>query len=90
MLSMYMHMYALIYQEHTFVKVHWANHSSLTAYIYVRSFSWVSDLDECTLGNGGCNQTCVNLDGSYTCACPPGQELADDQYGCIGKFLFRN
>ena len=29
----------------------------------------VTDLDECLTDNGGCQHTCVNTNGSYTCGC---------------------
>ena len=31
--------------------------------------SLVSDIDECSDGISGCNQTCTNTIGSYTCSC---------------------
>ena len=43
------------------------------------------DIDECTVGNGGCSDDCRNVAGSYTCSCPPGQELGVDTLTCQGK-----
>lgn len=34
-----------------------------------------TDIDECKVGNGGCNDTCVDTDGSYSCTCHAGYEL---------------
>ena len=49
------------------------------------------DIDECTLG-GTFNQcekpdSCVNIDGNYTCSCNPGYELEDDGRNCAGEVL---
>ena len=30
------------------------------------------DIDECSVGNGGCQQICVNTVGSYDCQCHQG------------------
>ena len=30
------------------------------------------DIDECSVGNGGCQQICVNTIGSYDCQCRQG------------------
>ena len=41
------------------------------------------DIDECADENGGCSDTCTNTDGTFTCGCPDGQELAADFRNCI-------
>ncbi|XP_070615008.1 epidermal growth factor-like protein 7 isoform X2 [Erythrolamprus reginae] len=41
-----------------------------------------TDVDECTTGNHGCSQLCVNTAGSYRCACHPGYELQTDGQTC--------
>lgn len=33
------------------------------------------DIDECESNNGGCEDKCVNTEGSFTCACRPGFQL---------------
>ena len=43
-----------------------------------------SDINEC-LGNHGCNQTCSNVDGSYTCNCREGYLLQADGQSCTGE-----
>ena len=48
--------------------------------------TFYSDVDECASGNGGCNQNCVNNDGSYECTCNTGYVLDTDQRTCIGLF----
>ena len=40
------------------------------------------DIDECTIGNGGCDQTCTNLEGSFVCSCDGGYELNTDGLLC--------
>nr|XP_009932288.1 PREDICTED: signal peptide, CUB and EGF-like domain-containing protein 3 [Opisthocomus hoazin] len=45
----------------------------------------VHDLDECSEGNGGCQQTCVNMMGSYECFCREGFFLSDNQHTCIQR-----
>ena len=48
------------------------------------SFVTFSDINEC-LGNNGCDQTCSNVDGSYTCSCRKGYLLQADDRSCTGE-----
>ena len=48
--------------------------------------NFLSDINECTTDNGGCNQTCVNEVGSYHCDCDDGFELDEDLHGCSGMY----
>ena len=43
-----------------------------------------ADINECQEKNGGCSHRCVNLEGSYECACPPGYKTQADQKTCEG------
>lgn len=43
-----------------------------------------SDIDECTINNGGCDHNCTNINGSYYCNCSTGFLLDDDHHGCSG------
>uniref|UniRef100_G1RB63 Signal peptide, CUB and EGF-like domain-containing protein 3 n=1 Tax=Nomascus leucogenys TaxID=61853 RepID=G1RB63_NOMLE len=43
------------------------------------------DVDECAEGNGGCQQSCVNMMGSYECHCREGFFLSDNQHTCIQR-----
>jgi len=45
--------------------------------------SFCVDVNECAHHNGGCEQTCQNADGSFTCACDNGYVLADDRRSCL-------
>ena len=40
------------------------------------------DTDECASDIDNCQQTCVNTDGSYECACTVGYVLDDDARTC--------
>lgn len=44
-----------------------------------------TDVDECSEGNGGCQQICVNMMGSYECRCREGFLLSDNQHTCIQR-----
>lgn len=44
-----------------------------------------ADVDECAEGNGGCQQSCVNMMGSYECHCREGFFLSDNQHTCIQR-----
>ena len=43
------------------------------------------DIDECAENSDGCAQNCTDTDGSYTCSCEVGYDLAYDGRGCNGK-----
>ena len=40
------------------------------------------DIDECSDASHGCSADCLNLDGSYLCLCPNGQDLSVDGKTC--------
>ncbi|XP_078665118.1 uncharacterized protein LOC144907678 [Branchiostoma floridae x Branchiostoma belcheri] len=40
------------------------------------------DVDECATYNGGCDQICINTEGSYSCSCREGFTLKADNRGC--------
>ena len=44
-----------------------------------------TDIDECAEDMDGCAQICTDTDGSYTCSCDSGYNLANDSHGCDGK-----
>ncbi len=63
---------------HALMRVYWKNH-----------YSFVTDDNECEGNNGGCEQKCFNILGSYRCACAEnyGYFLAPDGHSCQGKRL---
>ena len=42
------------------------------------------DIDECGVVNGGCNQGCINTQGSFECTCTDGFLLGTDGLTCQG------
>lgn len=49
---------------------------------------FVVDINECSIGNGGCQQTCVNTNGSYHCDCQLGNyRLNPDNTTCDGNVI---
>ena len=45
---------------------------------------YVSDINECTFENGGCQHICTNTIGSVVCTCRNGYYLASNGRDCIG------
>ncbi len=43
-----------------------------------------SDINECTISNGGCEQNCNNTEGSFYCFCDSGFTLDPNQSSCNG------
>lgn len=43
-----------------------------------------TDINECD-GVNDCQQLCTNTEGSYSCSCTEGFDLADDGRRCTGK-----
>lgn len=50
-----------------------------------RVIRFFPDINECTVGNAGCSQLCVNLPGSFECQCKPGYIMTYDSRTCEGK-----
>ena len=40
------------------------------------------DVDECAEGSSGCEQLCINTNGSFSCSCYGGYELNSDNKTC--------
>ena len=55
--------------------------------LIVLALSTPIDINECSIGNGGCQQTCVNTPGSYHCGCRSGYKLTNDNTTCEGSIL---
>ena len=50
--------------------------------------SQCADIDECEENISGCNDTCVNTDGSFYCECQKvGYEVGPDGLSCVGKYF---
>ena len=43
------------------------------------------DTSECDISNGGCEDGCVDTDGSFHCTCGTGFQLSENGYKCQGK-----
>ena len=43
------------------------------------------DYDECSVGNGGCEQKCVNQVPGYECQCDSGYSLDSDNMSCVAN-----
>ena len=59
---------------------------------FYHSFSYTclrhgTDVDECSVNKGGCNQFCHNTFGSYYCSCKNGYKLSADNHTCNGKVM---
>ena len=54
---------------------------------YYPNFFRFLDINECSSGNGGCGQSCVNQLGSYKCGCGSGYLLSSDAHICNGTCL---
>ncbi len=46
------------------------------------------EVNECLTRNGGCQDLCTNVPGSYECNCSKGYKLADNGLTCEGVFSF--
>ena len=44
----------------------------------------VADINECNSNNGGCEQICTNMDGSFSCSCLSGF-IQNSSYNCTGQ-----
>lgn len=44
-----------------------------------------TDVNECDIYNGGCQEVCTNTEGSFTCDCQDGHQLRADGYTCSGE-----
>lgn len=53
-----------------------------------KQLSHVSDINECLVNKGGCNQRCRNTIGSYYCQCSPQYGISqDDRHTCEGTII---
>ena len=45
----------------------------------------LSDVDECSTNNGGCQHECINNVGSYECRCRSGFQISSNSRSCTGN-----
>ena len=45
----------------------------------------ITDINECSQGNGGCEHTCTNTIGSYYCTCNTGYLQVSNGKHCSGN-----
>ena len=50
------------------------------------SVSLLADINECDTDNGGCEQGCVNQDGSFHCNCSDGYILSNNKLNCTCEY----
>ena len=48
------------------------------------------DIDECLIGEDGCEKGCLNVPGSFRCTCPIGYKLNKDGKTCSGTHRLQN
>lgn len=53
--------------------------------IIIMLLLFFSDIDECLTVNGGCEQNCSNVIGSFYCSCVGGYELDSSKFSCNGE-----
>lgn len=50
------------------------------------SFGLITDIDECSINDGGCENECKNTEGGFRCSCRNGFKLHSNGKDCIRKF----
>ena len=45
----------------------------------------LTEINECSTNNGGCDHDCNNTDGSFVCSCDSGYQLDNNSLNCSGK-----
>ena len=51
---------------------------------------YAADVNECNYENGGCEDICENLVGSFRCRCGPGLTLSSNRLNCRGTYWIPN
>ena len=57
---------------------------ALSGIYYIIYIVLYLDVNECTVDNGGCEDTCVNTFGSFHCECGDGLKLSSNNKTCQG------
>ena len=50
----------------------------------------LSDVNECSTENGGCEHTCTDTTGSFVCSCSNGYFLEGNGLNCTGKIVHKS
>jgi hypothetical protein len=50
----------------------------------MHAYTYIIDIDECSIGTDNCTHNCQDTQGSYACSCLPGYSLNDDGHTCEG------
>ena len=53
---------------------------------WILFFLSYSDIDECEVANGGCDHSCNNTEGSFSCDCNDGYQLRSNGLNCEGTY----
>ena len=53
----------------------------------LKSYIYIVDINECNQGNGGCEHTCTDTVGSFSCSCNTGYQLIGGRH-CSGNNIF--
>ena len=49
------------------------------------------DINECATSNGGCEDTCMNTEGSFECSCSmEGYQLSGDGFTCESMYMYKH
>ena len=54
----------------------------LPTFEHKTNYNSFTDIDECSTNRHGCEDTCTNTEGSYTCSCREGYALNEDSRTC--------
>ena len=54
----------------------------------IDAWMFSTDIDECALGNHGCEETCENFGGGFFCSCQAGLRLTANGKDCEGIELY--
>ena len=73
-----------LYKMYAYMCTYIIDKSYRDSFIIISSLLTYSDIDECEVDNGGCEEMCVNIPGSYHCLCHRGFILQDDSRTCEG------
>ncbi len=68
----------------------WTVQVKLKAFIELQLYPTITEIDECSTNNGGCEHDCDNNDGSFLCSCDSGYQLDNNSLNCSGTMCRSN